>query len=52
MSNSIPITAGTLTYWVGLVGGVVFVSKKDKFVPAMNHGIKVLGLVKDKSKTC
>ena len=29
----------TLTYWVGLVGGVVFISKKDKFVPSTNDGI-------------
>jgi len=39
MSNSIPITVSALTYWVGLVGGVVFVSKKDKFVPSTNDGI-------------
>ena len=39
ISNSILITAGTLTYWVGLVGGVVFVSKKGKFVPSTNDGI-------------
>ena len=30
MRNSIPITVGTLTYWVGLVGGVLFVGKKGQ----------------------
>ena len=33
MRNSIPITVGTLTYWVGLVGGVLFVGKKGQICP-------------------
>ena len=37
MRNSIPITAGTITYWVGLVGDVLF-------VPSTNDGITNVSL--------
>ena len=33
MRNSIPITSDTLTYWVGLVGSVLLVSKKGQICP-------------------